>query len=267
MADRAARPLDSVASDVLELLTREFMRRGHSVDDMVRKCEEVARDYQPPVLHEGRIEGISRDNWLHIPDLWSMDPDYVDEEGRPLPLPVEGPAPSLEDLHRRVGSKLGLMEVRRQMLASGAAKEEAGRLVAAAHTPILFPAGSAEQIDHHMHFVHSALLNVEHNSDPPAGVRWVERFAVCRAFPISALGPYSNSAKERAEEFLIRESAAMQRLASSAPSEGLSAEATLHVFYSARAKEGSAARMTEAPGQPARTDGPTTYDELGKPAS
>jgi hypothetical protein len=236
-AQRRALPLDAMASEMLKLLMRAFIRRGHSIDDIVRHCEAAGRQYQPSMDPQSDAQGISRDDWVQIMYTWSSDPNYVGAEGQPRPLPIDGPAPSLEALHQRVGSKRTLMEVCHQMVATGAARMEETHLVAVANAPIVFPAGSAEQNDHHLHFLHSALLNVEHNAAPQQAERWVERLAICHRFPESALGAYSNSAKKHAQDFLTIETANMHRIATSSGTSDHTVEAMLHVFFSARKTE------------------------------
>jgi hypothetical protein len=261
-ARRGALPLDAMASETLRLLIRAFIRRGHSIDDIVRHCEGVGRHYHPPTDPQSDAKGISRDDWVEIMYIWSSDPNYVGPEGQPRPLPIYGPAPSLEALHQRVGSKRTLTEVCHQMLATGTARREEALLVALAHAPILFPAGSAEQSDHHLHFVHSALLNVEHNAAPRQGERWVERLAICNRFPESALGAYSSSAKEHAQDFLVVETANMHRIAASSAASDPTVEATLHVFFSARKTDGRVAEATELSKAASRPKGSL---EAGRP--
>jgi hypothetical protein len=227
-------PLDTLALQVLEKLMRSFDRGGYSVEDVARQCRILARSFQSHRQLGRNDAGVSRDPWFQILGLWARDPDYVDAEGRPLALRLRGAAPSIEALLKEVGSKLSPDTACNQLVSTGVARKEGGRLVAIEHAPIVFPPGSAEQSAYHLQLLHSVLLNIEHNAVSPEGSLWVERQAICHNFPTSALGAYSVAMTKRAQNFLESEDATMHRIASFAQSTDQPMQATVHIFYSAR---------------------------------
>lgn len=233
-AHRSAIPLDALALQTLRLFVGTLIRCGYSADDIAQQCKVFGQQYEPqsPPAHDD--EGVSRDAWVQILTLWSLDPDYVDAEGQPLALRIRGAAPSIESLLERVDSKLSLEEVCDQLLSTGAARKDEDLLVAIAHAPIVFPPGSAEQSAHHLHLLHSVLHNIEHNAAPADGALWVERQSICHEFPQSALAAYSRATSERAQKFLESEDATMHRIASFTPSKDRAVRATVHVIFSAR---------------------------------
>lgn len=223
-----------MALQTLKLFVRTLIRCGYSADDVARQCKDFGRQFESLSQLGHDDDGVSHDEWVQILTLWSLDPDYVDSEGRPLALKVRGAAPSIEALLKRVDSKLSLDEVRNQLLSTGVARKEKDRLVAIAHAPIVFPTGSAEQSAHHLHLLHSVLHNIEQNAAPPDGALWVERQSICHHFPQSALAAYSTATAERAQKFLESEDATMHRIATFTPSKGRAVRATVHVIFSAR---------------------------------
>ncbi len=230
----SARPLDGMVLQTLKLFMRTLMRCGYSSEEVTQQCAAFGRQMRAPD-ERLPVEGKARqDDWVQILTLWSMDPDYVDAEGQPLALRIRGSAPSIEALLNRVGSHLTSGEVCDQLVTTGVAKRVNGRLVAVAHAPIVFPAGSAEQGAHHLQLLYSVLLNIEHNSAPPDGSRWVERQAICHNFPESALAAFSAAASQRAQIFLQQEDATMHRIATFTPSNGRTVRATVQLSFSAR---------------------------------
>ena len=55
---------------------------------------------------------------------WLRDPDYREEKNAIKKIPMEGPAPSLEDLAKRYGADCTLMALKNELLRSGSIVEE-----------------------------------------------------------------------------------------------------------------------------------------------
>ncbi|MDW8479651.1 MAG: DUF6502 family protein [Xanthomonadales bacterium] len=60
---------------------------------------------------------------------WATDPLFLDEEGRPLPLPERGAGRSFETLVRRFGADIPRATVLEELLLSGCVERRDGRLV------------------------------------------------------------------------------------------------------------------------------------------
>jgi len=226
----AGLPLDRVADQTLTTILRTLFECGYSQDAIVNRVSELAAQSNP-IPRENRV---SRDDWVQIVTLWSLDPNYVDDDGQPKTLSVHGPAPSVEALLNRVDSRLSLAEVCDQLLAKGVARQVGERLAVNAHAPIVFDRGTSEQSAYHLEMLHSVSLNIEHNSSPANGAVWVERQAICHNFPASALPSYSSATRKRAQDFLEVEDATMHRIATVTPSNGRAVRATVHILFSAR---------------------------------
>ncbi len=245
--------------EILWLLMRALRRSGLSMEDVSRQLIALEKRMSRSSTPKARHSTAEPDDWVQIMTLWSMDPVYVDEDGRPVPLRLRGPAPSIEALLQRVGSALTVEEVCTQLISTGAAKRVRGCLHAIAHAPIVFPRGSAEQSAHHLDLLHWVLLNIEHNAAAPDGALWVERQSICHNFPQAALSAYSSATQDRVQAFLAKEDANMHRIASFTPSNGHTVRATVQVLFSARSAEGamSAAGGSQTvdriPAEPARS--------------
>ena len=55
---------------------------------------------------------------------WYQDPDYVDANGKPRRLPIEGQAPSYEDLVKRFGGDVPAITILRELKRTGAVRAQ-----------------------------------------------------------------------------------------------------------------------------------------------
>ena len=231
---RAGLPLDRVADQTLTTTLRTLFECGYSQNAIVDRVSALARESKSRFRRPPEENRASRDDWVQIVTLWSLDPNYVDEDGQPRALPVYGPAPSVEALLKRVDSRLSPSEVCDQLLAKGVARRVGEQLAVNAHAPIVFDPGTPEQSAYHLQMLHSVTRNIEHNSSPANGAVWVERQAICHNFPESALPAYSTDTRKRAQAFLEVEDATMHRIATVTASNGRTVRATVHILFSAR---------------------------------
>ena len=57
---------------------------------------------------------------------WHQDPDYLDDTGKPRVLPLEGPAPSYQDLVKRYGGDVPGVTILRELKRTGAIRVDEG---------------------------------------------------------------------------------------------------------------------------------------------
>lgn len=86
----------------LEPLARILNVSGCHPRELQREFARICRGLPPPKrawepLRPGYIADLS-----HVIARWHADEQYVDTDGRPVPLPLEGPVPSLKELISRV---------------------------------------------------------------------------------------------------------------------------------------------------------------------
>ena len=85
-------------------------------------AEETGDDPQgPPQDRQDRIARVLAG--------WYQDPDYLDDDGKPMHLPLEGSAPSYEDLIRRYGGDVPSITIQRELLRVKAVRLSEGDLV------------------------------------------------------------------------------------------------------------------------------------------
>lgn len=93
-------PIDRMASDILDLLIRAFRLADYDMEHFLKTvrehCARISHDVRP-LGHGTRID---LDEGADILTYWSIDSQYTDSKGKPLPLPAFGPPPSIESLSK-----------------------------------------------------------------------------------------------------------------------------------------------------------------------
>ena len=116
------------------------------------------------------------DEAAHIITLWHMSPGYVDGTGEPIPLPVSGPAPSIEALVRRADRNLTLDSAMDYLRRTKAVRKIGVKFVPRSRQ-VLHQTGTLTQAQHHLRVVTGLMLTAKHNSRAPFSQRWVEAVA------------------------------------------------------------------------------------------
>ncbi|MFW2404222.1 MAG: DUF6502 family protein [Gammaproteobacteria bacterium] len=75
--------------------------------------QDTPADPQPD--NQGKQNRIAR-----VLSGWHQDPDYLDDTGKPRVLPLEGPAPSYQDLVKRYGGDVPGVTILRELKRTGA---------------------------------------------------------------------------------------------------------------------------------------------------
>lgn len=87
------------------------------------RLEAVGRAQQADASTAHRQDRIAR-----LLSGWFQDREYVDSSGRPVALPLKGPAPSYEDLVRRYAGDVPGITILRELKRTGAVRESGGAL-------------------------------------------------------------------------------------------------------------------------------------------
>lgn len=102
---------------VLTGLTRkEVSRLRHKLQEKSQSGEEIDESRGRPEL---------------ILEKWFHDPDYLDEEGRPLAIPEDGDGPSFSKLVRDVGGDIPPGAMAKELIRSGSVVQEDNGLLLA----------------------------------------------------------------------------------------------------------------------------------------
>ncbi len=210
---RTVSALDDIAKDALRLLALTFHRCGYEPKQLLSEFNAALK--KAPRAVDGDLKHLKWE--LHDPGhvltLWNSDPDYVDDEGKPRPIPARGPAPSIEALAKRVGSTLPFEDFLRILLSARAVRKRQS-LYEPTDSFVLHAARSQTQSAHHLLVLTQLLQNFEFNSQRTVGTpSWPQRVADCPDFPLHELPNFIARFDEIARQFLTARDRDMARIA------------------------------------------------------
>lgn len=174
--------------------------------EFVRICRELPipkRAWEP--MSPGHVADLS-----HVLARWHADEQYVDAEGRPVPLPLEGPEPSLKGLVSRVLPSIDPAQAI-QWLTELKGIRRQGKRVLPTDKYLAFNRLPVAAWAHGLAAVLGMLRTVEHNVSASPQKRLLERMAVNPTFPIQALPQFHRELKRQAGEIVWRFDSDMRR--------------------------------------------------------
>jgi hypothetical protein len=241
--------LDAFAAETLRLVIRTFLRWGYSPEAIERGV--IAESAPQPPIDVGITSAgdwIDAEDWHRIVTLWSRQPEYVDENGNPRPLPIWGEAPSIEALVHEVKTTWSVREVCDGMLKAGAARKIGEFMVAEGVYPqFLYPPGALELETHRLRVLHCLMKNFAHNAQASSShSRWIERRATALQFPESAVEAYNLDVEKRLTAFLRQEDAIMDGIVNTRPPSGRTIRLHVQVFLSAPEYRGQSSSHSRA---------------------
>jgi hypothetical protein len=235
-------PLDPIARDIVRWTKRALRRGGYDTHQLDTVWKSHASNSP---RSQGRAQQGTQPN-LHDPahalTLWSADPDYVDDQGRPKAVPARGPGATIESLFKRVDPDLSVKVGLKQLISTGTIRRVGREYIPV--EKIVTHTGQASLSAHQLLALHRLLRNLEGNSRlPEGGHRWFEQVSECPNFPAGRLADYLLGARERTIKFLQVEDDEMARTAFKARSSARRVRPTINVFFSvgksAKARQGS----------------------------
>jgi hypothetical protein len=120
-----AESVTAYADQLADVIGGFFLRAGVDPEVGAAALERAARRVRSG---EASLHVPEQEVWVQLSDavmMWWRDPHYVDEAGRPRPLPDVGPAPSLEALFEQTVAE-SLRAAARELLRRRAAIERDG---------------------------------------------------------------------------------------------------------------------------------------------
>jgi len=182
---------------------------GHSPRDLAREFREICARLREPTQRWDAGQLAYLWDLPHIIAHWHADPQYVDSQGRPLPLPLRAQGPSLSALIKRV-----LPSEHPEAVAESLTKLQGVRRRGGVYLPSgryhTYPSASARV--HGFTALLGMLRTVEHNVSPRRKSQPIlERTALNPSFPVSELPSFHRKLKAEAERILWRMDEHMRR--------------------------------------------------------
>lgn len=106
-------------------ISRTALLTGLARKDVRRIVDRI--DAGTPVL------ASQQDRITRVLSGWFHDPEYVDANGRPRPLPPNGPAPSFASLKKRYGGDVPASAMLRELLTAGTVEKLADGMLRPVH--------------------------------------------------------------------------------------------------------------------------------------
>ena len=209
-ADRRAPWADTGPRAFLEPLARILNAWGCHPRDLQREFVRICRKLPAPKrawepMRPGYLADLS-----HVIARWHADEHYVDADGRPLPLPLEGPEPSLKALISRALPGIDPDQSVQWLIRLKGIRRR-GKRFFPTDNYLAFNRSRAASLAHGLTGVLGMLSTVERNIPAPPESRLLERMAINPRFPVRALPQFHRKLKREAGEILWRFDADMGR--------------------------------------------------------
>lgn len=209
-ADSGAPPAEPGPRAFLEPLARILNVSGCHPRDLQREFVRICRDlpkrkraWEP--MRPGHVADLS-----HVLARWHADDQYVDAEGRPVALPLEGPEPSLKGLVSRVLPGIDPAQAIQWLTQLKGIRRERKRFLPT-DKYLAFNRLPVAAWAHGLAAVLGMLRTVEHNISASPQKRLLERMAVNPSFPVRALPQFHRELKRQAGEIVWRFDSDMRR--------------------------------------------------------
>jgi hypothetical protein len=147
----------------------------------------------------------------HVLSVWLSDPNYLDQQGQPLPIRLRGAAPSLEALIDRVSSGLQIEQVVKYLVRTGSITK-VGRRYAVRRTSVSVSREPELAYAHGLQTVLALLHTIENNAPPIQDRHLCFEFTAGNTrFPTRLRGEFDTRLRRLGMDFLRRLDADMRR--------------------------------------------------------
>lgn len=194
----------------LEPLARILNVSGCDPRDLQREFVRICRELPSPKRAWGPMRPSYLADLSHVIARWHAAEQYVDADGRPLPLPIEGPEPSLKGLISRVLPGIDPDQPMQWLMRLEGIRRRGKRFLPT-DKYLAFNRSPAASWAHGLTAVLGILSTVEHNISARTQNRLLERIAINPSFPVRSLPKFHRKLKRQAGEILWRFDADMGR--------------------------------------------------------
>lgn len=185
------RPTNISRVAVLTGLTRKEVSR------LRRKLNETAQTREGSEQTKGRPE-LVLERWFH-------DPAYLDAEGRPLPMPSEGEAPSFTSLVRDVGGDIPPGAMAKELIRAGSVVESKDGTLIAVRETFVPEAADPQAVDYAGDAIRDLATTINHNLyDSEKSGRLLERRLLARTNKRVDAKRFINASTVEAERLLAK---------------------------------------------------------------
>jgi hypothetical protein len=215
-ASRRRSPAGVASShEFLERLARILVQSGHSPKQLSREFQQICARLKEPARpwDPARLNYVS--DLPHILAHWHTDPQYLDADGLPSPIPLRGRGPSLSDLVRRTLPHANPADVLESLMGLKALRRS-GELYSPADRYLAYTKQRDSALAHALTALLGMLRTVEHNISTKRGDALLERAAMNPRFPVSALPAFYERLRTAAGEFIFSVDDDMRRRESNA---------------------------------------------------
>jgi len=208
--DSRAPPPEIGPRAFLEPLARILNVSGCHPKDLQREFARICRDLPAPKRPWEPMRPAHLADLSHVLARWHADEQYIDADGRPVPLPLAGPEPSLTGLISRVLPGIDPTQAIEWLSELKGIRRD-GRRFLPTDKYLAFNRLPVAAWAHGLTAVLGMLRTVEHNVSAPPQRRLLERMAVNPSFPVRALPQFHRKLKQQAGEIVWRFDSDMRR--------------------------------------------------------
>lgn len=195
---------------LLEPLARILNISGCHPRDLQREFALICRQLPAPKRTWEPMRAAYLVDLPHVIARWYADEQYVDGDGRPIPLTREGPAPSLAALVSGVFPGMDPATAIRSLIELGGIRRR-GKLFVPTDKYLAVNRLPVAVYAHGLTAVLGVLRTVEHNVSASPDMRLLQRIAINPRFPVRALPRFHRELKRQATEILWRLDDVMRR--------------------------------------------------------
>jgi hypothetical protein len=194
-------------------------RCGYSLQDVLGQFKTECRKIPAELGRDGMAHETTARDAANLLTRWYTNVDCLNPRGRPIPLPLQGPAPSIEALARQVGSTVMVTDLRDYLTLSRTIQAH-GDLYVPIRRYVLHPPKSRTLSAHCLRIVAGLLRTAERNASVERSAHseqqdqiipwWLEGTADGEASPnetiktMRYLGPAALKLLEYAEDSMSR---------------------------------------------------------------
>jgi len=203
-APRRLARLRGLIRGAVDCFVRILARCGLTPEEIVGAVRDACERIPPDWAAKARRLKREIPEAHHVLTVWFSDAAYLDADGKPRPLPLEGASTSVASLVRSVDREAHPREVLAYLVRSGAVRRK-GKHYVPRMRGVLLRGVRGPDYFHTLGVLINFLGTLEHNLKPRRTVPGrFERFVANPHFPVSQLEPLYAFLQRQGEEVLPR---------------------------------------------------------------